>query len=212
MRRLALATVFLLVCPIALAQHRHGTAAPGGLSPCKKKFAPAVLNSAFQKVQWDVPGVTADAQKFFNQGMTEYYGFNYEEAMRNFRAANVANGKEMAMAAWGVALAAGPNINLGMDPECQKLAQDESKYAKDLASEPGAIIAPAQKALIDALPMRYAFNVPPVGKAASEAEVNDALGKIQLRHELRHALRREPDRTAPVGAVQEGWQTRTVDS
>jgi tetratricopeptide (TPR) repeat protein len=175
MRRLALATVFLLVCPIALAQHRHGTAAPGGLSPCKKKFAPAVLNSAFQKVQWDVPGVTADAQKFFNQGMTEYYGFNYEEAMRNFRAANVANGKEMAMAAWGVALAAGPNINLGMDPECQKLAQDESKYAKDLASEPGAIIAPAQKALIDALPMRYAFNVPPVGKAASEAEVNDAL-------------------------------------
>ena len=178
----------------------------------QKKFAPAVLNPAFQNVKWDVQGVTREAQQFFNQGMTEYYGFNYEEAMRNFRAAAVANGKEMAMASWGVALAAGPNINLGMDHDCQQVAQEESKYAKDLAAKPGAIIAPAQKVLIDALPLRYAFTVPPVGKAASEAEVNDALenyskalgremGKIQLRHGLRHALRGEPDRTAPLGAV-----------
>jgi tetratricopeptide (TPR) repeat protein len=171
MRHVALATMFLLICPIAIAQHHHATTAPGRVSPCKKNFAPAVLNAALQKVNWPVPGITPDAQKFFSQGMTQYYGFNYEEALRNFRAAAAANGKDMAMASWGIALAAGPNINLGMDHDCHGIAIAESKKAALLASTGGA--TDVQKALIDALPLRYAYPLdkptPEQGTKALEA-------------------------------------------
>jgi hypothetical protein len=114
MRRI-LAALFLLVCPIARAHHLHATAAPGGISPCTKfdYFAKGVPHPDFQKVDWPAIKGSAEAKLYFSQGITQYYGFNYEEAMRNFKKAKEIDAK-MAMASWGIALAAGPNINLGM--------------------------------------------------------------------------------------------------
>jgi hypothetical protein len=156
MRRLALATVFLLVCPIALAQHFHhvgATVAPGRISPCVKfdLFAAAVSQPEFQKVDWTVTG-KPEAQAYFSQGMTQYYGFNFEEAMRNFKGAQTAD-PDMAMASWGIALAAGPNINLSVDDECRKLAQDESAHAIALMKDHP--VTEVESGLILALPLRY---------------------------------------------------------
>jgi hypothetical protein len=156
MRRLALATVFLLACPIALAQHFHhvgATVAPGRVSPCVKfdHFAAAVLQPELQKVDWMVTG-NAAAQPYFSQGMTQYYGFNFEEAMRNFLGAKAAD-PNMAMASWGIALAAGPNINLSVDDECRKLARDESAKAIEvMVAHP---VTEVERGLILALPLRY---------------------------------------------------------
>lgn len=50
MRRVASVAVFLFACPIALAQHHGAVSGPGRGSPCTKKFAQAVPNSAQQKV------------------------------------------------------------------------------------------------------------------------------------------------------------------
>jgi len=64
---------------------------------------------------------SADAQEYFNQGLTLVYGFNHAEALRSFK--EVARlDPECAMAYWGQALALAPNINdpaIGPDREQQ---------------------------------------------------------------------------------------------
>lgn len=53
---------------------------------------------------------SAQAQRYFNQGLNWLYGFNHDEAVRSFtRAAELDPG--CAMAWWGVAYAQGPNYN-----------------------------------------------------------------------------------------------------
>jgi hypothetical protein len=52
----------------------------------------------------------AQAQRFFDQGLLHCFGFNHEEAIRSFQRAAELDPK-CAMAFWGAALAAGPNIN-----------------------------------------------------------------------------------------------------
>jgi tetratricopeptide (TPR) repeat protein len=187
MRRVVSAAVFLLVCPIAVAQHFHHamSSAPEDAlrgSPCTKKFAPAVLDAGLQKVLWRVTG-NEEAKKFFSQGMTQYYGFNYEEAMRNFRGAAEAD-PGMAMASWGIALAAGPNINLGMGDACRFLALKESGKAKELAKTQQGITR-LEVELIDVLPLRYedpdteavAYSVA-TGKIWDHAEADPNVGAL----------------------------------
>ena len=171
MRRVISAAVLLLLCPVAMAQHFHHAApTDSAVSPCKKLFDPldpaTDLKAGLQAVPWEVVG-TPNAKAFFNQGMTLYYGFNYEEALRNFRAAIVANNGEMAMASWGIALAAGPNINLGMDDPCRDLAQKESANAVRLAKPPA--VTELQRQVINALPLRYANPADPIAEAVAYA-------------------------------------------
>jgi tetratricopeptide (TPR) repeat protein len=175
MRRGVPAFVLLLLCPVASAQHFHHAveSRPGQearLSPCTKAVRLPLIKpplvEALQLVQMPVTHVTDDAQRFFNQGMTQYYGFNFEEALRNFLAAADANGptKEMAMASWGIALASGPNINLGMDYPCLELAQKQSEHAKKLADDQH--VSTLERQLIAALFSRYHDAAEPVAEVA----------------------------------------------
>ena len=177
MRRFACVLAFLLVCPMALAQHFHhgATAAPGRISPCTKylSFAPAVLQPKFQKVDWPVTTGKPDARLYFNQGMTQYYGFNFEEALRNFLGAKKAD-PTMAMASWGIALAAGPNINLAVDDECRAVAQAESKRARDLMMT-GSSVTEVERGLIEALPLRYGK---PEELASEAVDYSVAMAKV----------------------------------
>jgi tetratricopeptide (TPR) repeat protein len=69
---------------------------------------------------WKHPIVTSspEAQKYFDQGLNEMYGFNRYEALRSFRKAAELDPKA-AMPWWGVAMAAGPYINMDGDPTYQ---------------------------------------------------------------------------------------------
>ena len=161
MRCVLSTAVFLFAGQVAFAQHFHRTAtrAPEDElrgSPCAKTLAAAVPDVALQKVDWRVTGSEA-ARKYFSQGMTQYYGFNYEEALRNFLGAAAAD-PSMAIASWGIALAAGPNINLGMDKDCHGLAREQSAKAVEQAKKQPGITA-LERAVIDALPLRYAYPV-----------------------------------------------------
>src|SRR5262245_20887963 len=53
---------------------------------------------------------SAEAQRYFDQGLTLVYGFNHEAAERSFREA-ARRDPECAICWWGVGLALGPNIN-----------------------------------------------------------------------------------------------------
>jgi tetratricopeptide (TPR) repeat protein len=155
---------------MAFAQHQHATAAAGRVSPCTKNnyernkpnldFKPAALQTNLQTVIWPVSHADTEngwnAQKYFSQGMTEYYGFNYEEALRNFRSAGQQD-PDMAMAWWGVALAAGPNINIGMDDQCREVAVTAIACAEALSDDLQLMDSrPVEAGLIKALSYRYA--------------------------------------------------------
>src|SRR5262245_60088011 len=57
-----------------------------------------------------VTTTSADAQRWFDQGLTWLYAFNHDEAERAFREAARLD-PSCAMAWWGVTLANGPHIN-----------------------------------------------------------------------------------------------------
>jgi tetratricopeptide (TPR) repeat protein len=69
---------------------------------------------------WKHPIATSspEAQKFFDQGLNEMYGFNRYEALRSFKKAAELDPKA-AMPWWGVAMATGPYINMDFDPTYQ---------------------------------------------------------------------------------------------
>jgi tetratricopeptide (TPR) repeat protein len=90
------------------------------------------------------------AQKFFNQGINLYYGFNHFEAYRSFM--EVARlDPDCAMSYWGQALSLGPNINLPMDPADTETVYKALQKALSLSDK----VSPKERALIHALAKRY---------------------------------------------------------
>ena len=99
---------------------------------------------------------SAEAQQFFDQGLCLVFGFNHEEAARSFHRA-VELDPQLAMAWWGVALAVGPNYNMPVDPEHEKIAADAVAKAKALSA--GA--SPNEKAYIEAIAQRFSSDPKP---------------------------------------------------
>src|SRR5262249_40193257 len=64
-----------------------------------------------------------EAQRYFDQGLRLVYAFNHDEAIRAFRHAARLD-PDCAMAWWGVAFAAGPNYNLPIDEERDRVARE----------------------------------------------------------------------------------------
>jgi len=91
-----------------------------------------------------------EAQQYFDQGITLIYGFNHEEAARSFQKAAELDA-ESPMPLWGIAVAVGPNYNLDVDPEREKLAFETLQKAQKLAAS-----APeAERDYVMALATRY---------------------------------------------------------
>ena len=91
-----------------------------------------------------------EAQQFFDQGLRLIYAFNHEEANRSFQRALQLDPK-FAMAWWGIAVAVGPNYNLPVDADHEKIAADAVKHALDLShSSP-----PVEQDYINAIATRF---------------------------------------------------------
>jgi tetratricopeptide (TPR) repeat protein len=116
-----------------------------------------------------VTTTSAEAQRYFDQGLAFMYAFNHDEAIRSFRRAAGLDPR-CAMAQWGVAIAYGPHINNPVVPKDRaKAAWEALAAAKRL--EDGA--SPVEKALIRALSARYSYPQPedraPLDKAYADA-------------------------------------------
>jgi tetratricopeptide (TPR) repeat protein len=108
---------------------------------------------------------SADAQKYFNQGLCFHYAFNHDEAIRSFREAARLD-PACAMAWWGVALSNGPHINNPIvKPENAKAAWEALSKARERISSG----TPVERALLDALGKRYADPQPEDRKPLDEA-------------------------------------------
>jgi tetratricopeptide (TPR) repeat protein len=91
-----------------------------------------------------------DAQHEFDTGLTLLYAFNPEEATFHFQEAARID-PQLAMAYWGIGLAAGPNVNT--DYDLGRAAIGRAAVAQAGLVSAGA--SPEEKALIDALGKRY---------------------------------------------------------
>jgi len=97
-----------------------------------------------------------EAQNYFDQGLVLLYGFNHDAAIASFRQALELD-STCAMAWWGQAYAAGPNINNPfLDSAAARFAWETVRQAARLAPRASVM----EQDLIGALTLRYAWPQP----------------------------------------------------
>jgi len=165
---LAVSILVVFAATPALAQHEHMSSMP----PSQRSVP------LYDNLGTLTHPVTATplAQKYFDQGLRLYYGFNHEEAIRAFSEAARLDPR-CAMAWWGVAIASGPNINLPMDPGGAARANEAIAKAKAAASG----VSEAERAYIDALAARYSED-PSVSRAGLDSAYANAMGALSKRY------------------------------
>ncbi|MES2071179.1 MAG: hypothetical protein V4488_12580 [Pseudomonadota bacterium] len=116
------------------------------------------------------------AQAYFDQGLKLVYAFNHEAALASFVRAIELDPK-LAMAAWGMAYALGPNINSPMSDSAHKLAYGSLQQAIALKDD----ASPRERAYIDALAKRYSAD-PGADRNALDLAYTEAMAELAKRY------------------------------
>ena len=144
-----------LSCPNrSVAQHgNHGAPPAAGEVP---------VFTGLGDVRHPISTRSAEAQRFFDQGLRLAYAFNHDEALRSFEKAASLD-STCAMCWWGVGLVQGPNINMPMSVGAEVNGAAAVERARVLAAQ----ATDAERAYIDALSKRYAL---PAGENRAERD------------------------------------------
>ena len=135
--------------------------------------APTPYSYVHHPVSTSIPA----AQFAFDRGLTLVFGYESEEAEREFREAARLD-PSLAMAWWGIALAVGPNINIEPEPKSTLVAADSIARAKLLAIKNATA---EEREYIDALSARYSSDPKPDFDKLAVA-YRDALRALVTRH------------------------------
>lgn len=119
---------------------------------------------------------SAEAQRWFDQGLTWLFAFNHDEAIRSFTEAARLD-PDAPMPWWGVAIAHGPHINNPAMPEHRQVA---ARSALTKAQDRIANASPAERALIEALAARYSAD-PVEDRAAFDAAYAKAMRAVAAK-------------------------------
>ncbi len=143
--------------PDAGLKRRQVFAAIGAAQAAQPEAAPAsdILKTPIPGIGRKIATANPKAQMLFDAGLAHLWNFNHGEAINAFKAAQAAD-PACAMCYWGEAFALGPNINLPMANEANAPAFFAARAAFDRKST----ASDQERALIDALQVRYAKTVP----------------------------------------------------
>ncbi|MBK6795522.1 MAG: hypothetical protein IPG76_01610 [Acidobacteria bacterium] len=168
-----LAVIMLLMCIMAtaMAQHQHS-------DPAKSDGKPALLLPGTGESQHPVTIRSAEAQKFFNQGLALLYGFNRDEALRSFRRAAELD-PQAAMPHWGMAMVLGPHINVESDGDMQPRAADDA--IQKALSLSGVNVTASERAYIEAASRRFSKD-PNADQKKLDLEYSRAMGDLVRRY------------------------------
>jgi tetratricopeptide (TPR) repeat protein len=184
----------LVACAIALA----GPMPPALASEASP--APVTLFENLGEYHRPITTSSERAQRYFDQGLRLYYGFNLPEATRAFEeAARLDPG--CAMAWWGVAVTAGPNYNSPIDSERNARALAAIAKARSAAG------SQVEQEYVAALAKRYSAD-PAADRAALDHAYADAMRELAGRHP------EDPDATilyAEALMNLRPWDLYTVD-
>ena len=118
-----------------------------------------------------------EAQMWFDRGLGLAYGFNHEEAIVCFERAAEAD-PDCAMCYWGKAYALGPNYNnVEMTEESSQAAYEAVQQAVEKLADASDL----ERALIEALQVRYAWPAPP-DRSELEQAYDDAMRNVWATH------------------------------
>ena len=165
MRAAAVFVALILTTAPALAQHEH----PDAGSP-----SAATLHPGLGKHHHPITTKSAEAQRYFDQGLVLLYGFNHDEAARSFRrVAELDAGA--AMAYWGLALAIGPNYNdTAVDEHRARATYEAVRRAVELAPK----VSAREQAYIRALTKRFASDDPKSDWKEFHYNYSDAMREV----------------------------------
>lgn len=124
-----------------------------------------------------VTTASPQAQEWFSRGLFFCFAFDHEQADLAFRKA-IEHDPDMAMAHWGIAFAAGPNINNIMMDDARNTAASEA-IAKAKALQSGC--TPVERDLIAALDRRYT-QPPPADRRSLDEAYAQAMREVYARH------------------------------
>ena len=188
MRTLLAAASLLLLAATAGAQGHHHHP----FDPIPGKFP---LIPDMGPLHHPVSTTDPIAQRYFDQGLTLLYGFNYDGAYKSFEQAGLLDEK-LAMAEWGMALARGANINIDIDAQRMRDAVVHIERAKALLAH----ASERERDYIDALSRRYSPTPEKVDwkqLAIAYSEAMERLWKKHWKDELAKA-KPNPDPDAAV--------------
>ncbi|MDH3422123.1 MAG: hypothetical protein OEN00_03985 [Gemmatimonadota bacterium] len=129
-----------------------------------------VLGDFSRPIDTDVPM----AQAFFDQGMQMVYAFTYPVAIRSFEEAQRRD-PNCAMCAWGEAQARGPFLNSRMSNANAPSAYAAAQRALSLIDRTDD---PREKALIQAMSIRYAEEHDPDTRPALDSAYSQAMSQV----------------------------------
>jgi tetratricopeptide (TPR) repeat protein len=132
--------------------------------PAQAPEKPPELLAGMGSHRHPVQTSSAEAQKYFDQGVTLLFGFNHEEAYRSFAKAAELDPKSP-MPRWGMALALGANYN---DPEPEA---DRLKKARE-----------NERAYVEALSVRYVADPSTADKAKLARDYAAAMKALSERY------------------------------
>jgi len=155
-----------------------GGSATAPATAAKPEAAPADAPPLFQlgAHHFEISSSVPLAERYFDQGLAQTYGFNHAKAIRDFSYAAKLDPK-CAICSWGVALAHGPNINMPMDAANAKAAWAALQDAQARAVH----ASPLEQDLIAALAKRYAADAP-ADRAALDRAYADAMIALRAKH------------------------------
>jgi pimeloyl-ACP methyl ester carboxylesterase len=146
-RRALFVVAAISLCGVSIA------GAPVPAVPTTGAFAPELTGLGTLHVP--ISTSTPQAQRFFDQGIRLLYAFNHAESIRAFREAARLD-PTAAMAYWGQALALGPNLNAPMTRDNGRAAYVAIQASLAAARRAALPVTVRERALIDALAVRYA--------------------------------------------------------
>jgi tetratricopeptide (TPR) repeat protein len=156
--------------------------APAAAPPPKP--VPPVESLTFGQHHHPIRTSNAEAQKLFNQGLAQAFGFHHEAAIRSFeRAAEL--DPTAAMPHWGKAWALGPNYNLDIDDPRAKAAYESVAKAQSLAANGPLDSArgrpDVERDYIEALMVRYSGDLKADRTALTRA-FSEAMGALSRKY------------------------------
>ena len=155
--------------PANQSAHGDAHAAPAAGAP---RTAPLGNLGSYHRA---IKTSSADAQKFFDEGLTLLYGFNHEESFKSFELAAKADAASP-MPHWGMSLALGTNINDTATPDRMKVAYSHLAEAQKLKSGGSDV----EQGLVDALAKRYVADSAG-DQTAREKAYSDAMGALSKK-------------------------------
>lgn len=151
----------LLVCGTAVARPAAAQASVEAVP----------IHSTLGRFSWRVTTAVPEAQAYFDQGVRLMYAFAKDDARRSFAEARRRD-PGCAMCWWGEAWVLGPYLNGPMEDADAPAAYAAAMRARSLAARRAT---PAEKAVIDALAVRYTPTHGATGRKHLDSAYVDAL-------------------------------------